>query len=96
MVNSSGYLDGCTSTSGYSATTGYSCDMAVNGIIYTGGGTTVNTGLPATTVTTSTSPGLPTTGAGQDTLVNLAVLLGSGLVAALGIHYMMTRSVSAK
>lgn len=97
VVGTNGYLNGCTSAAGYSATTGYPCNMSVNGVVYTGNGTTVvttATPTPTTVVTTTTSPGLPTTGAGQNTLLNLAVLLGSATVAVAGIRYGLRHSVS--
>lgn len=86
MVGQNGYLNGCTSTSGYSATTGSPCNMAINGVIYTGNGTTVNTGLPTTPVVT-TNPGLPTTGAGTNAFINVFLLLSAGLIAFFGFRY---------
>lgn len=95
-VDTNGYLNGCLSTSGFSATTGYPCNMAVNGIMYTGNGTTVNTGVPPIiTPPTTVNPGLPTTGAGQNALLNLGALLAAALVAAAGIRYGL-RSMTTK
>jgi hypothetical protein len=89
-VGSNGYLNGCTSTSGYSATTGYACNMPVNGYIYTGNGTTTNVGAPATVV--PTSPGLPTTGAGNQALPTALVLVASGLIAFTAARYTVRTS----
>jgi hypothetical protein len=91
-VGPNGFLSGCASTGGYSATTGYSCNMSINGVLYTGNGTSVNTG-PAP-VPTTVSPGLPTTGAGNNTLVNIALLLASAGVAFAATRYAIRHSTN--
>ncbi len=85
MVDPNGFLSGCSSTGGFSPTTGLACNLSINGVVYTGGGTTVNTGLPTTT--TVSNPGLPTTGAGQHVAANVAILLGAVLAAGFAARY---------
>lgn len=85
-VGANNFLNGCVSTNGYSATTGYPCNMVVNGVVYNG--------FPVTTpvVINPGSPGLPTTGAGQNALINIAVLLGSAMVAFFGVRTIVRES----
>ncbi|HTH93331.1 MAG TPA: hypothetical protein VL576_02555 [Candidatus Paceibacterota bacterium] len=86
-IGGNGFINGCTSNTGYSATTGQACNMAVNGIIYTGNGTTVNTGITTTPPITTVSPALPTTGAGNQAIPTMLVLIASGALAFLGVRY---------
>jgi hypothetical protein len=93
-VGSNGYLNGCASLSGYSSTTGYACNAAINGIIYAGPAGTVNIGLPGTVATApvTTTPGLPTTGAGQNALPTMLLLIASAGLAAAGFQYSFRHS----
>jgi LPXTG-motif cell wall-anchored protein len=68
--------------------------MALNGYIYTGGGTTVNVGGTTNTTTPviTTAPGLPTTGGSSNALPTALVLVASGLVAFGSIRYGMKKT----
>ena len=79
---STGYLNGCFSASGYSSTTGLPCSL-INLI-----GTNQN---PPVYVPPTTTPGLPTTGAGDSAPGNIALLIASGLIAILGAVYISRR-----
>ena len=83
-VGSNNFLNGCYATMGYSATTGYACNTAINGIVYAGTLGTINVGLPGTDTTPSlTAPGLPTTGDGSNAIVNIALMLALASVAVV-------------
>ena len=86
MVSQLGFLDGCYSIKGFSASTGIACNSQIDNIIYTGAGTTINTGLPAD------YPSLPTTGAGQYALINLASLIAAATISALSIRHILRLS----
>ncbi len=70
------YLAGCSSMYGYSTFTSRPCN----------GTSTVYLLLPGTT------PGLPRTGAGDNALGNMLLLIASGLTAILGIAYTSRQS----
>jgi hypothetical protein len=91
VVGTNGYLNGCSSLGGYSATTGYPCNMAVNGVIYNGSAGTVNLGLPTGTTTT---PSLPTTGAGAAALPTLLALIAAAVIAVIGARYTVRHSTN--
>ncbi len=93
MVNSNTYLNGCSSTAGFSTTTGYACNTAINGIIYAGPTVgTVNIGLPGVTTITPTSPGLPTTGAGNNLIVNILLLTSAAIVTVVAFRSVLAYS----
>jgi hypothetical protein len=79
------WLAGCSSSVGYSTITGAPCN-----------GTTVATPPVVVVVpdpgTGTTTPGLPTTGAGGNALLNSIVLVASGLFVILGGVYVAKRS----
>jgi hypothetical protein len=96
MVGTNGFLSGCTSTNGYSTTTGVACNTPMAGLVYTGNGTTINTNAPVVTAPAApvdtTNPGLPTTGAGGNMAVNIALLLSSAVAAVFAIRYTLRYS----
>jgi hypothetical protein len=69
------YLNGCSSVNGFSIVSGAPCNGTMNA-------TTDPSIAAASTVTTTTvTPGLPVTGAGNNALVNLALLFSLAVVA---------------
>jgi hypothetical protein len=77
------YLAGCLSIFGFSSITSQPC----NGTAFAEG--TVVT--PPVTPPVVVVPGLPTTGAGGSAAVNIALLVGSGLISLFGIAYLAKR-----
>lgn len=94
LVGQNGYLDGCNSIVGYSATTGMQCNLAVNGVIYTGNGTTVSANTPVVTYPGQEIVEFPTTGAGQNALMALLVLLTTATAIVLSTRYLARTSFS--
>ncbi len=76
------YLAGCTSIFGYSSITAQPC----NGTAFAEGAI-VPPPVPPVII-----PGLPTTGAGGNAPLNIALLLGSGIISLLGVAYFVKRS----
>ncbi len=103
-VATMGPIVGCTTALGYSNLTGVPCSGTSLKIDFLAGcssligystidtkpcnGRSVATTFPASSVS---NPGLPTTGAGGNSEGNIALLLASALVAALGIGYLVRK-----
>ena len=66
------YLNGCSSTDGYSIVSGAPCN--------------------GTTIATSSSPGLPVTGAGSNALTNLTLLFSLAVLAVVGGVYLAKKT----
>ncbi|HEY4494289.1 MAG TPA: LPXTG cell wall anchor domain-containing protein [Candidatus Paceibacterota bacterium] len=99
-----GFIAGCTTALGYSITTGVPCSGGPIAINYLAGcssifGYSVITGAPCNgtnvatidpgTVTPTPTPGLPQTGASDNALVNIALLISSAALAAAGTLYVV-------
>jgi hypothetical protein len=83
------YLNGCSGTlTGFSTSTGLACSLAsgINAGIIAGANTGTGTGGTGTG-----TPGLPSTGAGGNALMNIALLLVAGGIAAVGATYLSRR-----
>lgn len=75
------FLAGCSSIYGYSTITGSPCN-----------GTSTVSNLPGTgTGGTGGTPGLPTTGDGGNSFNNLLLMISSGLIALVGVSYIVFR-----
>jgi len=103
-IATNGPLQGCTTALGYSITNGSPCSgssialQVLEGCSSLAGYSTIS-GLPCngTTVaqfdpgTITETPGLPTTGASSNTLLNVLELFSLGIIATLGIAYLVRK-----
>ena len=82
------YLAGCSSIYGYSIITGMPCNGTSVAYVVGGG-----VGIPGNVGGSTGTPGFPTTGFG-DNMTNIVLLAVSGLIASLGIVYLVRPKTS--
>lgn len=99
-------IAGCPTALGYSTITGIACSGASEAIFYLGGCSSIynysiDTGAPCNGTATATifpsypnttTPGLPTTGAGMASLGSMFLLISSGLLSIGAIAYTLRRT----
>ena len=96
-------IPGCTTALGYSITTGIPCDGASIAIQYLSGCSSIygystisavpcnGTNIASWQGSEPSTPGLPTTGSGENALSNILILIFSGIIALSGSIYLLKR-----
>lgn len=92
-------IPGCTTALGYSITTGIPCDGASVAIQYLAGCSSIygystisavpcnGTNIASSPNSEPITPGLPTTGSGENAFSNILILISSGIIALGGSVY---------